>query len=61
MNVQMTMVSIATLNSAFRLATLIILMPLIGFLVKLACFIVPDRNGNGSEKTDGIDTLKNAY
>ncbi|NLN22551.1 MAG: Na/Pi cotransporter family protein [Clostridiales bacterium] len=61
MNVQMTMVSIATLNSAFRLATLIILMPLIGFLVKLACFIVPDRNGNGSEKTDGIDTLEERF
>lgn len=60
-NAQMTTVSIAALNSAFRLAMLILLMPFISLLERLACFIVPDRNGNGSEKTDGIDNLEERF
>lgn len=61
MNAQMTMVSIATLNSAFRFAMLLLLMPFINLLERLACIIIPDRNEYNSEKTDGIDNLEERF
>ena len=43
MNETMTSVSVAALNTIFRLLTILALMPFIGLLEKLACIIIPDK------------------
>ena len=41
----MTTVSIALLNTLFRLATVIVLTPCIGLLERFVCFLIPDKRG----------------
>ena len=45
MSMQMTTVSIALLNTLFRLATVIVLAPFIGLLERFVCFLIPDKRG----------------
>ena len=44
MDNKMTTVSIAAVNSLYRLINVIVLTPMIGFLDKLTCFILKDKN-----------------
>lgn len=44
----MSSVSVAALNTVFRLLTLILLTPFIGQLERLACFFIKDKPGDGS-------------
>ena len=41
----MTTVSIALLNTLFRLATVVVLTPFIGHLERFVCFLIPDKHG----------------
>ena len=41
----MTTVTIALLNTLFRLATVIVLAPCIGLLERFVCFLIPDKRG----------------
>lgn len=45
MPMTMTTVSIALLNTLFRLATVIVLTPCIGLLERFVCFLIPDKRG----------------
>ena len=45
MDTTMTTVSIALLNTLFRLATVIVLTPCIGLLERFVCFLIPDKRG----------------
>ena len=45
MDTTMTTVSIALLNTLFRLATVIVLAPCIGLLERFVCFLIPDKRG----------------
>ena len=55
----MTAVSIALMNTLFRLATLVVLLPLIGAMEKLVVFLFPD-NGQQAEDQD-IDRLEERF
>ena len=55
----MTSVSIAFLNTLFRLATVIVLLPLIGLMEKLVVFLFPD-NGAQAEDQD-MDRLEERF
>ena len=55
----MTSVSIALLNTLFRLATVIALLPLIGLMEKLVVFLFPD-NGAQAEDQD-MDRLEERF
>lgn len=44
----MSSVSVAALNTVFRLLTLLLLTPFIGQLERLACFLIKDKPGDGS-------------
>lgn len=43
MNMVMTPVSVAALNTIFRLLIVLVLMPSIGLLEKISCFLIPDK------------------
>ena len=45
MPMTMTTVTIALLNTLFRLATVIVLAPCIGLLERFVCFLIPDKRG----------------
>lgn len=55
----MTSVSIAFLNTLFRLATVMVLLPLIGLMEKLVVFLFPD-NGAQAEDQD-MDRLEERF
>ena len=55
----MTAVSIALMNTLFRLATLVVLLPLIGAMEKLVVFLFPD-NDQQAEDQD-IDRLEERF
>ena len=54
MNMTMTSVSVAALNTIFRLLVLLVLMPFIGLLEKLSCLIIPDKKGGEKAETEEI-------
>ena len=57
--VTMNAVSIALMNTLFRLATLVVLFPLIGAMEKLVVFLFPD---NGQQAEDqGMDRLEERF
>ena len=45
MSTVMSSVSIALMNTLFRLATVIVLTPCIGLLERFVCFLIPDKRG----------------
>ena len=59
LTVTMTAVSIALMNTLFRLATLVVLFPLIGAMEKLVVFLFPD-NGQQTEDQD-MDRLEEHF
>ena len=59
LTVTMTAVSIALMNTLFRLATLVVLFPLIGAMEKLVVFLFPD-NGQQAEDQD-MDRLEERF
>lgn len=52
MNHTMTAVSVAALNTVFRLLTVLVLTPFIGLLEKLACLIIRDKEDSGKTLPD---------
>ena len=60
MGMIMTMVSIAILNTLYRLATVIILAPFIGLLEKLVCKLFPESREAVEEQTD-MDKLESRF
>ena len=59
LTVTMNAVSIALMNTLFRLATLVVLFPLIGAMEKLVVFLFPD-NGQQTEDQD-MDRLEERF
>ena len=60
LGMSMNAVTIAALNSLFRLGTVLILAPAIGLLEKLTVWIVPDR-GDGEQEMAEIDRLEDRF
>lgn len=56
----MTTVSIASLNTLFRLATVIVLAPFIGQLERFVCFLFPDKKGTDPAKQE-MDRLEERF
>lgn len=56
----MTTVSIALMNSLFRLATVLVLTPFIGLLEKIVCAIVKDTQQN-QEQAEDMDRLEERF
>ncbi len=56
----MTTVSIASLNTLFRLATVIVLTPFIGQLERFVCFLFPDKKGTDPAKQE-MDRLEERF
>ena len=56
----MTTVSIALLNTLFRLATVIVLVPFIGLMERFVCFLIPDKNGADPAKLE-MDRLEERF
>ena len=56
----MTTVSIALLNTLFRLATVIVLVPFIGLMERFVCFLIPDKNGAAPAKQE-MDRLEERF
>lgn len=57
MNITMTMVSIALVNTLFRLCTIILLSPTIGLMEKIVCKMFPDSADSRAEQED-MDRLE---
>ena len=55
----MNTVSIALMNTLFRLGTVIVLMPLIGLMERLVCFMIPDRAETPEEQE--MDRLEERF
>ena len=55
----MNTVSIALMNTLFRLATVILLMPFIGLMERLVCFMIPDRAETPEEQE--MDRLEERF
>ena len=55
----MTTVSIALMNTLFRLGTVIVLMPFIGLMERLVCFMIPDRAETPEEQE--MDRLEERF
>ena len=60
MGMIMTMVSIALLNTLYRLATVIVLAPFIGLLEKLVCKLFPESQDAVDEQAD-MDKLESRF
>lgn len=56
----MTTVSIALLNTLFRLATVVVLTPFIGHLERFVCFLIPDKHGTDSAQLE-MDRLEERF
>ena len=56
----MTTVSIALLNTLFRLATVVVLAPLIGLLERFVCFLIPDRSSANAAQLE-MDRLEERF
>lgn len=55
----MNTVSIALMNTLFRLGTVIVLMPFIGLMERLVCFMIPDRAETPEEQE--MDRLEERF
>ena len=60
MHMQMTTVTVALLNTLFRLAIVVLLSPCIGLLERLICFLIPDRSGDTEAAAD-MDRLEERF
>ena len=60
LHTDMNAVTIAALNSLFRLGTVILLAPAIGFMEKLTALLIPDR-GDGEQEMAEIDRLEDRF
>lgn len=60
MSLTMTTVTIALMNTLFRLATVLVLSPFIGILERFVCFIFPDREGSNPAQTE-MDRLEERF
>ena len=60
MDMAMTTVSIAALNTVVRLFTVLALAPLLGVLERICTCVIPD-NGTGAEDTPGIERLEERF
>ena len=60
MNLPMTMVLVALVNTLYRLAVVIVLTPAIGLLEKIVCAIFPDSEEELAEKAD-MDRLESRF
>ena len=56
----MTTVSIALLNTLFRLATVVVLTPFIGHLERFVCFLIPDKHGTDPAQLE-MDRLEERF
>ena len=56
----MTTVSIALLNTLFRLATVVVLTPFIGHLERFVCFLIPDKHGTDRAQLE-MDRLEERF
>ena len=62
MNATMNPVSVAALNTAFRIVTVVVLTPCIGLLEKLVCFIMPADKEAQKDRADGVwDLLEERF
>ena len=60
LGMNMNAVTIAALNSLFRLATVLVLAPAIGLIEKLTAWILPER-GDGEHEMAEIDRLEDRF
>ena len=60
MNTVMTTVTVALMNTLFRLATLLVLMPVIPLLEKLVIWLIPDKGNELLEQHD-MDRLEERF
>jgi len=60
MSMTMTMVSIAMLNTLYRLATVIVLSPAVGVLERIVCRIFPEDAATVAERAD-MDRLEDRF
>ena len=60
LSLTMTSVSIAMMNTLFRLATIIVLAPFIGLLEKFICFLLPDKAEQSISEED-MDRLEERF
>ena len=60
MDMEMNMVSIALMNTLFRLATVVVLMPFTKVLEKIVTFIFKDKPDD-EEDSDDIDKLEERF
>lgn len=57
----MTTVSVAAVNTIFRLLTVIALLPLIGVLERIACAIVPDKKEENEQELRDMERLEERF
>ncbi len=60
MNMPMTIVSIAALNTLYRLAVVVILSPAIGLLERIVCLLFPESEAAAAEQAD-MDRLESRF
>ncbi len=58
MGMVMTTVSVAAMNTLFRLATVVVLTPCIGLIEKLVCFVVKDKGGETGPEVEDFARLE---
>jgi len=61
LNAIMNPVSVAALNTAFRIVTVVVLTPCIGLLEKLVCTIMPEREGEANKVGGDWDLLEERF
>ena len=52
MDMTMSPVSVALVNTVFRMATVLVLMPCMGLIEKFVCFLIKDKPGDEEDKAD---------
>ena len=60
LEMSLSSMQIALLNTVFRLATVLVLTPVIGLLEKLVCRLIPNREPTGPEEED-FDRLESRF
>ena len=61
MNTMMNPVSVAALNTAFRIVTVLVMTPCIGLLEKMACFFMKDEPGSEEKIPHDWDLLEERF
>lgn len=61
LNATMNPVSVAALNTAFRIVTVLVLAPCIGLLEKMACFFIPQDKEGGKASPGDWDLLEERF